>query len=466
MADRDGWLPLLPSGQPAHVPPAARHTKRPIINVPTALPQGGPWSAAARNYAPYDQAIGKRFGGRRSTGPNEARHGIDEHMTHGMGTKDAAQMRDNRQNYRHSIGAPADEQQGLDESGEQRQDQEGGGIYNVLPNLVVRHYTQRMGWWRGRQWGRILVSEFLSTLIFAFAVQTLEAVGAPVGAAALAGGFLMAAIIEGFAGESGAHIHSIVTFALYLVGQADLAMLVLYVLAIHPAANLVGTLLVWAVLPASTGLGVPLIGVGISLGRAFAFELLGSLFYVLTYYVLVFVRPYAQPPGLLGYANGCSAGLTFSGAQHYGALAQFASCCPSLLIGFVYAALALAGRLISGAAFSLWRFLWPYVLSRGHVSGVRGVDFWVYLVAPPLGALAAWGLLWLHRYLFRRRARELHFRYLDYVEGTRGPQEEEEAEDNQMPYPTQPVDYLQTLPHGYGAGSTEGHRASHSTLSQ
>jgi glycerol uptake facilitator-like aquaporin len=313
---------------------------------------------------------------------------------------------------------------------------------------VARHYTQRRGWWRGRQWGRMLLSEGLATLVFAFTVQTLEAVGAPAGAAALAGGFLLAVLLEGFVGESGAHIHSIVTFALFLVGQADLAMLILYILAVHPAANLLATLLVWAVLPASTGLGVPLIGVGISVGRAFAFELIGSAFFVLVYYVLAFVRPYAQPPGLLGYeCGGCAPGLTFSGAQHYGALAQFARCCPALLIGLLYGALSLAGRFISGAAFSLWRFLWPYALSHHAVAGVRGVDFWVYLVGPPLGALAAWGLLWLHRILFRRRARELHFRYLDYLEGQGegGALQPGEAEP-----PTQPVDYLQTLPHGVG----------------
>ena len=254
------------------------------------------------------------------------------------------------------------------------------------------------GGFAGRQWFRMMVAEFFVTLFFFFTVQLTEATGAPLGAAALASGFLLAALLNGFVYESGSHIFSVLTFALFLIGQTDFVQLLVYTLLVHPAAHLVATLLVWLLAPASSGLGAPVIGAGFSVADAFGFEVVGTTILVFTFYMLFIWRPRAAPTGLLAYLapNQCYDGRGRLALTNALLLANHTRCCPAQMFGLAFGALSLAGSLVSGASFDWYRHLWPAIFSPT----VFLSETWVYLVGPFVGALIARILLWMHRLIF------------------------------------------------------------------
>jgi glycerol uptake facilitator-like aquaporin len=173
-----------------------------------------------------------------------------------------------------------------------------------------------------------------------------------------------------------------------------MAQLLVYTLLVHPAAQIIATLLVWMIIPASSGLGGPMVGAGFTTLDAFGFEVVGSTMLVFVFYMLFLWRPRASPSGLLAHVEQCDDPSKMMMVTNH--LLLHPACCPSHMFGMAFGALSLAGSLVSGASFDWYRHLWPAVFS----TTVPLEHTWIYLVGPLLGAFIARVLLWIHRMIF------------------------------------------------------------------
>lgn len=219
---------------------------------------------------------------------------------------------------------------------------------------------------------RAALAELLGMMFFVF-VGTGSVVAAKIfemepGAAlitiSLAHGIGIVVAIAWTAGISGGHMNPVVSLAFVITGHVKPLIGALYIVAQCVGAILGSLLLLWATpLGAEGNLGAHGLGAGANAGEGFLLEALLTAFLLLVIYNVVRNR---------------------RGGMHMHA---------PLAIGLAVLIIHLAGVPFTGASVNPARSLGPAV-----VAGVWD-DFWIYIVAPTVGAVAVAVIWWVWRRL-------------------------------------------------------------------
>lgn len=219
---------------------------------------------------------------------------------------------------------------------------------------------------------RAALAELLGMMFFVF-VGTGSVVAAKIfemepGAAlitiSLAHGIGIVVAIAWTAGISGGHMNPVVSLAFVITGHVKPLIGALYIVAQCVGAILGSLLLLWATpLGAEGNLGAHGLGAGANVGEGFLLEALLTAFLLLVIYNVVRNR---------------------RGGMHMHA---------PLAIGLAVLIIHLAGVPFTGASVNPARSLGPAV-----VAGVWD-DFWIYIVAPTVGAVAVAVIWWVWRRL-------------------------------------------------------------------
>lgn len=182
---------------------------------------------------------------------------------------------------------------------------------------------------------------------------------------AFAHGLVIMVMVAIFGALSGAHVNPAVTLGMWLNGKVDSAKAGVYVIAQLIGAVLGALALKWFI-PAAVGdaanYGVPAVGHAFGTGAAQA----AAVEAVLTFFLVLTIFAIATDP-----------------KNPFKALAPLA-------IGGVLVACILAGGPISGAALNPARWFGPALVTGTFT------DWWVYIVGPLTGGVAAalvWGLV-------------------------------------------------------------------------
>ena len=219
---------------------------------------------------------------------------------------------------------------------------------------------------------RAALAELLGMMFFVF-VGTGSVVAAKIfemepGAAlitiSLGHGIGIVVAIAWTAGISGGHMNPVVSLAFVITGHVKPLIGALYIVAQCVGAILGSLLLLWATpLGAEGNLGAHGLGAGANAGEGFLLEALLTAFLLLVIYNVVRNR---------------------RGGMHMHA---------PLAIGLAVLIIHLAGVPFTGASVNPARSLGPAV-----VAGVWD-DFWIYIVAPTVGAVAVAVIWWVWRRL-------------------------------------------------------------------
>ena len=219
---------------------------------------------------------------------------------------------------------------------------------------------------------RAALAELLGMMFFVFvgtgsvvAAKVFEMdAGASLITISLGHGIGIVVAIAWTAGISGGHMNPVVSLAFVITGHVKPLIGVLYIVAQCVGAILGSLLLLWATpLGAEGNLGAHGLGSGANAGEGFLLEALLTAFLLLVIYNVVRNR---------------------RGGMHMHA---------PLAIGLAVLIIHLAGVPFTGASVNPARSLGPAV-----VAGVWD-DFWIYIVAPTVGAVAVALIWWVWRRL-------------------------------------------------------------------
>ena len=196
-----------------------------------------------------------------------------------------------------------------------------------------------------------LIVEFVGTfaLIFIGAGAVAIDIGGLIGAA-FAHGFVVVAFIYAYGHISGTHINPAVTLGLLIAGEIEFIAAIGYWIA-QFLGGLLGAVLLNAVLPNPSDLGVTILTEGVTPVQGLVIEIVLTFFLVST---------------------------IFSTAVN-GKAGDFAG----IAIGFVLIACILMGGPLTRAALNPARTLGPAIVSGNYA------DIWLYFVGPCVGAILA-----------------------------------------------------------------------------
>lgn len=196
-----------------------------------------------------------------------------------------------------------------------------------------------------------LVAEFIGTfaLIFIGAGAVAIDIGGLIGAA-FAHGFVVVAFIYAYGHISGTHINPAVTLGLLIAGEIKFVAAIGYWI-VQFLGGLLGAVLLNAVLPNPSDLGVTILTEGVTPVQGLVIEIVLTFFLVST---------------------------IFSTAVN-GKAGDFAG----IAIGFVLIACILMGGPLTRAALNPARTLGPAIVSGNYA------DIWLYFVGPCVGAILA-----------------------------------------------------------------------------
>ena len=196
-----------------------------------------------------------------------------------------------------------------------------------------------------------LVAEFIGTfaLIFIGAGAVAIDIGGLIGAA-FAHGFVVVAFIYAYGHISGTHINPAVTLGLLIAGEIAFVAAIGYWI-VQFLGGLLGAVLLNAVLPNPSDLGVTILTEGVTPVQGLVIEIVLTFFLVST---------------------------IFSTAVN-GKAGDFAG----IAIGFVLIACILMGGPLTRAALNPARTLGPAIVSGNYA------DIWLYFVGPCVGAILA-----------------------------------------------------------------------------
>jgi MIP family channel proteins len=208
-----------------------------------------------------------------------------------------------------------------------------------------------------------IISEAVGTFLFFFiGMGAAVAVNAGRLEVALAHGLVLAVLVSALGVVSGAHFNPAVTFGVWVSGNIEARRAIAYVLA-QCIGGLLAAIALLGVYPASSGLGLPVLGEGIDSIEGFFIEAALTLILVIAVFGTA-VDPRAPKVG-------------------------------GLMIGLAVAADILMGGPLTGAAMNPARWLAPAV-APGHYENAH-----VWILGPLVGALVA---ALLYRFRWSREA--------------------------------------------------------------
>ena len=196
-----------------------------------------------------------------------------------------------------------------------------------------------------------LVAEFIGTfaLIFIGAGAVAIDIGGLIGAA-FAHGFVVVAFIYAYGHISGTHINPAVTLGLLIAGEIKFVAAIGYWI-VQFLGGLLGAVLLNAVLPNPSDLGVTILTEGVTPVQGLVIEIVLTFFLVSTIFSTA--------------VNGKAGDLA------------------GIAIGFVLIACILMGGPLTRAALNPARTLGPAIVSGNYA------DIWLYFVGPCVGAIFA-----------------------------------------------------------------------------
>ena len=196
-----------------------------------------------------------------------------------------------------------------------------------------------------------LVAEFIGTfaLIFIGAGVVAIGIGGLIGAA-FAHGFVVVAFIYAYGHISGTHINPAVTLGLLIAGEIKFVAAIGYWI-VQFLGGLLGAVLLNAVLPNPSDLGVTILTEGVTPVQGLVIEIVLTFFLVSTIFSTA--------------VNGKAGDLA------------------GIAIGFVLIACILMGGPLTRAALNPARTLGPAIVSGNYA------DIWLYFVGPCVGAILA-----------------------------------------------------------------------------
>ena len=196
-----------------------------------------------------------------------------------------------------------------------------------------------------------LVAEFIGTfaLIFIGAGAVAIDIGGLIGAA-FAHGFVVVAFIYAYGHISGTHINPAVTLGLLIAGEIKFVAAIGYWI-VQFLGGLLGAVLLNAVLPNPSDLGVTILTEGVTPVQGLVIEIVLTFFLVSTIFSTAVNRKAGDFAGIA--------------------------------IGFVLIACILMGGPLTRAALNPARTLGPAIVSGNYA------DIWLYFVGPCVGAILA-----------------------------------------------------------------------------